>query len=124
MKIIIVDDNADYRASLLRVLTSAGHTCMEAASWVDVGPLARQDPDLALVDATLPTMNGIELIGVIRRHWPKLDVILMMSEQTNDTLLQAKEAGAAGCVLKSDPYRVLNAVTALEESNRPPIGYA
>lgn len=116
MRVVVVDDHALVRSSLLRILHdepdlvpvgSAG-SLAEAA---DVVEAAR--PDVILLDQVLPDGIGTAAItGLLERHPPA--AVVMLTGRPSDALLRAAVAGgAAGMVSKSDGFdAVLGAVRA------------
>ena len=71
-------------------------------------------PDIAVLDYSLPLINGIEATRQIRAHLPKTEV-LIFTMHDNETLIQdVMKAGARGYLLKSDAGRDLtSAIEAL-----------
>ena len=58
-------------------------------------------PEVVLIEARIPNMNGIEVTRRIKREFPWIPVLVMDTLGTPNRLLEAIEAGAAGYVLKS-----------------------
>ncbi len=77
--ILIVDDNADIRC-LLRTFVESKTTfrvCGEAQNGVEAIEKARQlQPDLVLLDLSMPLMNGAETASVLKRMMPHVRIIL------------------------------------------------
>jgi DNA-binding NarL/FixJ family response regulator len=75
---------------------------------------AQTTPDVAIIDYSLPTINGIEATRQIRVQSPKTEV-LIFTMHDSDTLIQdLLRAGARGYLLKSDAKRhLLSAIEAL-----------
>ena len=67
-KILVVEDNADLLALVARRLSRAGHQVREALSPTDALALVRAKgaPDVAVLDVTLPVLNGLELLVALR----------------------------------------------------------
>jgi DNA-binding NarL/FixJ family response regulator len=64
--------------------------------------LAEQfQPDLAVLDLSMPTMNGITAVGHIRRISPRTKNVLLTMYTDEYHILDALRAGVRGCVLKS-----------------------
>jgi DNA-binding response OmpR family regulator len=86
IRVLVVDDESSFRASLARILQVNGFHVVEAdGPDVAIGSLA--DPrcgiDIALVDVVLPGMNGFELAGRIREKVPAPKVLLMSGYPTH-----------------------------------------
>ena len=108
--ILVVDDDAEVRYSLVRVLSSRSYNVIEAASGeqgvaaVKKGP----PPDLVFLDVRMGTMGGIEALQHIRSANPKQLVVLMTAFGTAQTAIEAMKYGAFDYVMKPfDPQKVL-----------------
>ncbi|ACB76575.1 sigma-54-dependent transcriptional regulator [Opitutus terrae] len=108
--ILVIDDDAEIRYSLSRVLSSRGYTVLEAPNGeqgvvaVKKGPA----PDLVLLDVRMSGMGGIEALQLIRSANPKQLVILMTAFGTAQTAIEAMKYGAFDYVMKPfDPQKVL-----------------
>ncbi len=76
-QILVVEDDADVRQSIVQSLEVMGH----AVTSVSNGPAALEalqgsQPDLLIVDYVMPVMNGAELIGRVQAAWPHISIIL------------------------------------------------
>lgn len=108
--ILVIDDDAEIRYSLSRVLSSRGYALVEAASgeqgvaMVKKGPL----PDLIFLDVRMGGMSGIEALQHIRSVNPKQLVVLMTAFGTAQTAIEAMKYGAFDYVMKPfDPAKVI-----------------
>ena len=108
--ILVIDDDAEIRYSLARVLSSRGYVVSEApngeqgVAMVKKGPL----PDLIYLDIRMTGMSGLEALQHIRAVNPKQLVILMTAFGTAQTAIEAMKFGALDYVMKPfDPQRVL-----------------
>ena len=108
--ILVIDDDAEIRYSLSRVLSSRHYTVIEAASGeqgiavVKKGP----PPDLVFLDVRMSGMSGIEALQHIRSANPKQLVVLMTAFGTAQTAIEAMKYGAFDYVMKPfDPAKVL-----------------
>ena len=64
---------------------------------------AELEPDLILLDLSLPGMNGLEALPQLRAAAPAAEVVVLTASGTEENLLGAIRAGAAGYLLKSEP---------------------
>ena len=108
--ILVVDDDAEVRYSLVRVLSARNYSVLEAASGeqgvaaVKKGP----PPDLVFLDVRMGAMGGIEALQHIRSANPKQLVVLMTAFGTAQTAIEAMKYGAFDYVMKPfDPQKVL-----------------
>src|SRR6478609_322411 len=67
----------------------------------------RTNPDVAVLAYELPSANGIEATRQIRARSPKTEVLIYTAFNVDNVLGQLLEAGARGCVLKSEPMETL-----------------
>jgi len=92
--ILIVDDEANIRASLKGALGREGYQVDEAASLTAARPLLREAYDFVLLDVWFPNESGIELLAEIRAASPDTAVIMMSGHATIETAVQATRLGA------------------------------
>lgn len=91
--ILIVDDDADNREILARLLARDGNkTACAATGKQAMDLLGTVNPDLVLLDIRMPGMDGIEFLGVIRsyRRWQNLPVIVLSGLPEDDRERAAK----------------------------------
>ena len=68
-RILIVDDSADVRNSVSTFLKAKGYEISEAVDGVDAVEKAKKlQPDLIVMDARMPSLNGIEAASIIKRE--------------------------------------------------------
>ena len=117
-RILIVDDHPIVRRGIRAVLaTQPGIDWMEASSGPEAVEIAKtMKPDLALVDLTLPEMNGLEVTAAIREQAPDTQVMILSMHFSEELAREVLRAGALGYVLKSDADEEL--VAAVEHARR------
>jgi chemosensory pili system protein ChpA (sensor histidine kinase/response regulator) len=78
-RILIVDDSADVRNSVSTFLKSKGYEISEAVDGVDAIEKAKKlQPDLVVMDARMPSLNGVEAASIIKRELrPRVRIILL-----------------------------------------------
>lgn len=75
-RILVVDDEADFRRIVSRMLTGAGHTVEEAADGRQAIEAYRARPcDLVLADLYMPDIDGVETIIRLRHEFPDVRII-------------------------------------------------
>jgi DNA-binding NarL/FixJ family response regulator len=103
MRILIADDNSEVRAGIASLIAdySDWEVCGEANDGEQAVEKARDlNPDLILLDISMPGMNGLEAAGRIRQI--SAAKILVMSQHDPKMLApRAIQAGAQGCLDKS-----------------------
>jgi DNA-binding NarL/FixJ family response regulator len=104
-RILVVDDHPLTRDALGGLLAQNGFDVVGlAASGAEAVELAGSlQPDLALLDLSMPGMSGLEALPLLRAAAPRTEVVVLTASEDEDNLLQAIRAGAAGYLLKSEP---------------------
>jgi len=76
--VLIVDDEASVRQALGRIIEAQGHSVLEAGDGVEaLEMLGKHGIDLAIVDLMMPRMDGLELMGRMRRDHAHAKVIVI-----------------------------------------------
>jgi DNA-binding NarL/FixJ family response regulator len=104
IKIILVDDHKIFRESLRRLLTSEGiaEIVAEAANGKEfLEVLETIQPDLVLLDISMPVMDGIEAATLAIKKFPDLCILTLSSFGDEKYYYKMIEAGVKGFVLKS-----------------------
>ncbi len=110
-RLLIVDDDASIRETLLGHFSRAGAEATTAASGEDaLAQLATADPDLILTDLRMPGMSGLELLAVVRERTPDIDVIIMTAFEDMQTAVSAMKAGALDYLVKPLDLDVIDLV--------------
>lgn len=117
LQLLLVDDNATVRAGLERLLTEAqpGWQVHQAGSAAEALVLvARQTFDLGIVDMSMPGMNGIELITILRAQGQHMPLLMLSMHAEEAYALRAFKAGATGYITKDQAGdRLVQAVQTL-----------
>ncbi len=118
MKILIVDDHPRVRASLKALLAAAlGRAeVSEAADGAEaIHRIEESYPDLVLMDARMPNLDGIRSTDLIKARWQKIQVIVLSMYAQYQA--PALEAGAAVFISKGEsPEKLLERLAALAPS--------
>lgn len=102
MKILLVDDSRTIRNIQKNTLKALGYDDVtEAADGLEaLASIARQKPDLMLVDWNMPNMDGITLIRKVRETDKGLPIIMVTTEAEKARVLEAVKAGVNNYVVK------------------------
>ena len=93
--ILIVDDEANLRHTVARILQRAGFEVTTAASGKEgLALLSQQTFDLVYMDIRMPDMNGLETLQAINANYPKLPVILFTGQPDLNSAVSALREGA------------------------------
>lgn len=100
--ILIVDDAAFMRMTIRRMLEANGHTIVGEAGTGSEGveKYKRHKPDIALLDLTMPEMDGMAAIKEIREFDPNAQVIVCTALGQQSKIAEAIESGAADFIVK------------------------
>ncbi|MGH7309693.1 MAG: sigma-54-dependent transcriptional regulator [Candidatus Rokuibacteriota bacterium] len=95
IRVLIVDDDAEVRALLSRVLTKAGFAVGEAVSGADgMALLGRHEYDVALVDIKLPDASGLDILRWARETESDTEFIVLTGNADVETAVEAMRLGA------------------------------
>jgi CheY-like chemotaxis protein len=102
VKILVVDDSMLTRAILVKHLSEAGYTVVEAVDGKKgLEAFELQRPDLVLTDLMMPEMGGIELAQEIRKRSKNVPIILQSVEFDKDTKTKSQKAGINDYLFKN-----------------------
>lgn len=105
MNLLLVDDDNDLRGSIARRLTRLGHSVVEFERPIQGLASAKKRPfEVALIDLSMPEMNGIELLGRLKEIEPGCEVVMLTGEATVETAVKAMHLGAYDYVTKPCPF--------------------
>jgi DNA-binding NarL/FixJ family response regulator len=122
-RVLLVDDHPFMRVAMRDALTADRDLAVvgEANDGHEAVVCCRElEPDLVLMDVSMPGMDGIEATRRIKEEFPKTSVLVLTAHADQGFLMEAVKAGAAGYVLKENyPERVLGSVRAVLEGDTP-----
>jgi signal transduction histidine kinase len=113
IRVLVVDDNAGFRESLLSLLDTEDLMVIgEADSGLKALELVPElEPDVVLMDVRMPIMDGIEACRLLKERFPEVGVVALSGHEDQEIVREMLVAGASGYVLKdSDGDDILNAV--------------
>ncbi len=117
VRILLADDHAVLRTGLRLLLSSQdGFSVVgEASTGTETLSLAEKlQPDLILLDLSMPALGGLEALPVLRRLSPEARILILTMHDDPQYLRQALKNGAAGYVLKkAADIELLSAVRAV-----------
>ncbi len=104
IKVLIADDHTLFRQGLQRLLTESDDLVVvgEAVNGEEAVALARQlEPDVALMDVTMPGIGGVEAARRLRQAQSQVQVIMLTVSDKDEHLFASIKAGAHGYLLKN-----------------------
>lgn len=121
LKILVVDDEKIVRSALEKLLSThpEWEIIGEATDGLEAITKARDlQPDVVIIDVTMPEMNGLEATPEIKKVIPSAEVLIFTQHDSKQVLREAQKAGASGYLLKSQAQWLVAAVEAV--SNHKP----
>jgi two-component system, OmpR family, KDP operon response regulator KdpE len=116
-RVLIVDDERSIRCVLRTVLASFGFAIEEAAEGGEALALLNTAQfDAVLLDMLMPGMNGVQLCRIIRPGWPRLPIIMLTVQESEDAKVEALDAGADDYITK--PFHVSELLARLRNAIR------
>ena len=123
VRVGIVEDNRELRASLQRLVAGArGCSFVGAFATAEdaLKALPALAPDVVLMDVHLPCRSGIECTRRLKDLSPKTQVLILTVYEDNDTILEALRAGASGYLLKrASQADILTAIREVHDGGAP-----
>ena len=122
LKILLAEDHRILREGLKRMIDEQPN--MEVVGEADDGIAAWQkacelEPDLILMDVSMPRMNGADATAKIRELCPQVKVIALTAHRASAYLSQMLKAGASGYVLKQAAFdELLDAISTVSKGGR------
>ena len=104
-RVLIVDDHPLTRDALAGLLTQHDFSVVgQAGDGEQAVEVARElQPDLILLDLSMPGIGGLGALPLLREAVPACEVVMVTASVAEENLLAAIRAGAAGYVLKTEP---------------------
>jgi DNA-binding NarL/FixJ family response regulator len=122
-RIVLVDDHALFRLGMRHLLEQEADfevigEAADARSAIDL--TVDQNPDVVLMDLSLPSPGGIEATQRIKRQMPTTAVIVLAAAEDEDSIFDALRAGAAEFVLKQvDPDDLVSIIRRVASGTYP-----
>lgn len=123
IRISIVEDNAQFRQTLQRYLsTNVEFECVSAYGdpVVALRKIPQDKPDVVLMDLEMPGMSGIDCTVALRQLVPEIRVIMLTVFEQDEQVFQSLEAGAYGYLVKrTPPAKILDAIREVNAGGSP-----
>jgi DNA-binding response OmpR family regulator len=113
--ILLVDDDADSRDVVDRYLAKSGFSVRSSPNGREaLIAVATSVPDVIILDAMMPEMNGLEFLNVIRSYlrWQTIPIILLTAFDKGEHIDRASEFGVHGVFLKAN-FRLADLVACI-----------
>lgn len=120
--VMIVDDQTLFRRGLVKLLESDPRIKIidDVANGAEaIERIAKNPPDIVLIDIKMPVMDGIEATRRIVSAYPKIKVLILTTFENDGYVVQALKAGASGYLLKdSQPEAIVSAMLSILSGER------
>lgn len=110
LRVLVVDDSDIVRRAICKIL----HTCSdieivcEATNGRDAIRFAKEhEPDLVLMDISMPIVSGFEATRLIKHELPEIKIVFLTQHRSRSFMREALAAGASGFVTKDAASREL-----------------
>ena len=108
MKILVIDDEPEFRLMLTEWLTRQGHEAEHVPDGPEIFDVLQQRQfDVILLDLVMPKTNGLTLISEVRRLYPQTTVIIISAAVNIRIAVEAAKAGAEACLTKPVDFAAL-----------------
>ena len=104
IRVLLVDDHSLFRDGLARILNSQidFEVIGEATNGLEaIAEAKKLEPDLILMDVTMPVCDGLEATKQIKQELPNVTIVMLTVSDENEKLFEAIRNGAQGYLLKS-----------------------
>lgn len=124
LTVLIIDDHESVRAGVKVALARAGHICVgEAATIAEArAQIAHTNPQVIVVDLSLPDGNGLEIVTWARSLSQRIGIVVLTLNSAKDYLLTVMKSGASAYVEKNAPLAEL--ISAIEHSAISPLSFS
>ncbi len=122
IKVLLADDHSIVRAGLRRIVEESGEmqVVAEASDGREAIRLVNKTtPDVAVIDISMPGLDGLEVINLLQSQHPKLPILVLTMHEEGQYVVRAIQAGAMGYLTKqSAPEQLVSAILKIYEGQR------
>ena len=104
-KIVLADDHALIRHGIKNIINQvpALQVVGEVSNGEELLKMIEKDiPDMLILDITMPKISGIEAVGLVKRRYPRIKVLMLTMHKSKGYFYSAMSAGADGYLMKDD----------------------
>jgi DNA-binding response OmpR family regulator len=114
-RVLLVDDEEEFVATLAERLELRGINTMVAGNGEEALASVKNDPpEVVVMDLMLPGMSGIEIMGEIKRNHPRIPVILLTGRGSTKEGIEGMNQGAFDFLMK--PVRIEELITKMKNA--------
>ena len=122
IRVLVVDDHETVRRGICALLRSDPDievTCDVADGLQAVRKAKQVQPDVIVLDITMPKMDGLKAAVRIRKVAPQTEIVFLSQHDSLESVRQALRAGGRGYVVKSDAAKeLISAVRTVSKKKR------
>jgi DNA-binding NarL/FixJ family response regulator len=122
IRVLLVDDHAMMRDGIKALLASDPdiQVIAEADNGRDAVRYAEElNPDLVVMDISMPDLNGVESTRLIHDKWPQIRIVVLSMQSTSEYVFRALQAGASGYLVKTSAGdEMIAAIRSVHAGNR------
>lgn len=122
IRVAVVEDQPDINEGLNYLIRLSDG--FESAAYLNaedaIKGISERPVDIVLMDINLPKMNGIECTRILKRKYPRLQIMMCTIYEDDENVFKAIAAGASGYILKrTGPSRLIEALRDLYNGGAP-----
>ena len=109
-RVLVIDDNEDYRTSFREVLELENYDTLEAENGlIGIAMIQQHVPDIILCDVEMPVMNGIDVLRTIKAdpRLAKIPFIIITGQSEQEIVQTAHDLGVTAFLNKPLPIKEL-----------------
>ena len=122
IKVLLADDHSIVRAGLRRIVEESGdmQVIAEASDGREaIEQVHKVSPDVAIIDISMPGLDGLEVISQLKLYYPDLPVLILTMHEEGQYVVRSIEAGAMGYISKqSAPEQLVKAIRKVFSGHR------
>jgi DNA-binding NarL/FixJ family response regulator len=119
IRVALCEDNDYFRESLHQFIAeSPGYEVSFSVPSAEniLEDITNDPPEVILMDIDMPQVNGIRATGIVKSHFPGIDVLILTVYDDDEKIFDAILSGASGYLLKkTSPARILEAIAEIRE---------
>ena len=118
-KILIVDDDYEFRAIVKDIFKAEGFVATDVADGIGaISEFSVSRPDVVILDYRMPTVTGIDLLRALKRMDSKVPIIMLTASNEIDLAKEACRFGISSFISKPPDFqKLILTVKNLAESN-------
>ena len=122
IKVLLADDHGIVREGLRRIVEESGdiEVVAEASDGREaVLAVRREQPDVAIIDISMPVLDGLEVITQLKTEFPEIPILVLTMHEEHQYVIRAIETGAMGYITKqSAPEQLVKAIRKVHSGSR------